>query len=123
MRIAKLLLCATCAACVPLQAPPGAALSVRDSLLPGSIGLIAVSRPEGVTVEAVRCAGAAAAAGMRPGDRVVRYNGVAVGSVRELNRLVLRSHPGSRARVEVLRNGTLHVLEIPVHELDVTPRA
>ena len=45
-----------------------------------------------------------------------------VADEREFNRLVADSTPGGIARVEVLRGGTLHLLDVPVRQLDTTPR-
>lgn len=44
-------------------------------------------------------------AGLRPGDVIVRFNGVAVKDVAHLRRLVLQQPGGARVKVEVLRNG------------------
>ena len=118
MRIALLLLLAACAA----QPPPQPQAAASGSLLPGSIGVLVKRESVGVVVSAVRKDGAAAAAGVRAGDVVLRYNGAAVSSLREFNRLVIDSPPGSTARVELLRDGDVHRVEVPVRELDTMPR-
>lgn len=79
----------------------------QDSLLPGNIG---------ITVGAER-------KGVRPGDVVLRFNGEPVSSVREFNRLVVDSRPGSFVRLELVRDGSARSVELPVEQLDTTPRA
>jgi S1-C subfamily serine protease len=121
MRVPAVVLLAALAACAPLPEPAAPAPAV-DGLLPGSIGALAASEPAGVVVTELRPGGAAFAAGLRAGDVVVRYNGVAVFSLREFNRLVTDSPPGSLAQIEVRRGGTAHHVTVPVRELDTMPR-
>ena len=109
------------AACAPQPQPESAAPAV-ESLLPGSIGLLAARQAKGLVVTALKKDGAAAAAGVRAGDVVLRYNGAPVSNVREFNRLVLESRPGTTARVDLSRDGDLHRVEVPVRELDTMPR-
>jgi S1-C subfamily serine protease len=118
MRILVLLLLGACAA---QPAPPSAAV-VHASLLPGSIGVLVQREAAGIVVSAVKQDSAAARAGVRAGDVVLRYNGAAVADLREFNRRVIDSPPGSTARVELLRDGAVHRVEVPVRELDTTPR-
>lgn len=108
------------AGCAPQ--PPEVVAPAPNGLLPGSIGVLARQQDEGLVVAALQREGPAASAGMRPGDIVLRFNGVPVSSLREFNRRVLDAAPGSTARVEVLRGGERHVVEIPVRELDTMPR-
>lgn len=44
-------------------------------------------------------------AGLRPGDIVVRFNGILVRDAAHLRRLVLQQPGGAIVKVEVLRNG------------------
>ena len=60
---------------------------------------------------------------MRGGDVVLRYNGETVLTPRQFYRLVFDSAPGTVARLEVQREGAALVLEVPVRELDLMPRA
>jgi|SRR5688572_20973454 len=114
---AAALACAACAAPPqPEPAPPAEA-----SLLPGSIGVAVGAAERGLVVTAL--SEDAARAGVRKGDLVVRYNGAAVASPRDFNRLVVDSRPRSTARLEVLRDGAVHVLQLPVHQADTMPRA
>lgn len=103
-------------------APPEPAPTPHDGLLPGSIGVALEREPSGLVVAALRADGAAASAGVRPGDQVLRYNGAPVSTLRQFNELVAGSPPGSVARVQLLRDGAVLDLSIPVRELDTMPR-
>jgi S1-C subfamily serine protease len=107
-----LVLAALLAACVqaPVHEP-------ADSVVPGTIGVIVRQEGSGVVVSAVRSGNE-----LRVGDVVLRYNGAAVGSPRQFYRLMIDSAPGSVARLDVLRGGAVHTLEVPVRELDTMPR-
>ena len=107
------------AACAAGPAP--AEPRTEESLLPGSIGVLVVRKDQGVVVTGV--SSAAAEAGLREGDLILRYNDVEVHDPREFNRLVLDSRPRSTARVELLRGGAVHILHVPVRQLDTMPRA
>lgn len=108
-----LVLAAVLAACAqaPVQDPV-------DSVVPGTIGVIVRQDGAAVVVSAVRKGNE-----VRVGDVVLRYNGEAVGSPRQFYRLMVDSAPGSVVRLDVLRGGTVHTLEVPVRELDTMPRA
>lgn len=60
----------------------------------------------GVAVEKVLENSPAAAAGIKEGDVIVRFNGDEVTSTRKLTRLVGEVDPDHQARVTVIRNGT-----------------
>ncbi len=104
------------AACAQTPAPAG------DSVVPGTIGVTVRQQQAGVVVAAVGKTGPAARSGVRVGDVVLRYNGEAVSSSRQFYRLVVDSPPGSMARLELLREGAVRELEVPVNELDMMPR-
>ena len=89
-----------------------------ERLLPGTIGVFVHGEPEGLVVVAVRDSAGA----VRKGDVVVRYNDTPVGSAREFNRLVVDSRPGSIAELELVRAGVTHRVQLPVRQLDTTPR-
>jgi len=117
-------LCA--AGCVSPEAPPVVqqpALAQRGSLLPGTIGVVVKAGAAGVVVAAVGENGPAAAAGLRAGDIVLRYNGVSVADSSQFYRMVLESAPGSTAQLELLREGTVHRVDVPVEEIDTAWRA
>lgn len=94
-----------------------------DSLLPGSIGVALKQAPGGVVIAAVRDRSPAAAAGLRVGDVVRRYDGVSVVDTRQLYRLMLDSAPGSAVVVELERGGEAHRIVVPVGEIDTALRA
>jgi S1-C subfamily serine protease len=91
-----------------------------DGVVPGSIGTAFGHGPTGVSVKAL--ASRAASAGLRVGDVVLRYNGEKVAGTRQLNRLIVDSRPGTVARLEILRDGKVHLVDVPVEQLDTTPR-
>ena len=92
-----------------------------DGVLPGSIRIAVERGPAGLVVKAI--GRSAASAGLRVGDVVRRYNGESVAGTRQLNRLIVDSRPGSVARLEILRDGTVHHIDVPVEQLDTSPRA
>jgi len=89
----------------------------QGSVVPGTIEVTVRQEGSAVVVSGVRGGGV-----VRLGDAVLRYNGQAVGSPRAFYRLVVESAPGSVARLEVLREGGVLTLEVPVRELDMTPQ-
>ena len=107
-----LLVFAVLAACAPAPVH-----GPEDSVVPGTIGLAVREHESRVVVAAVGQGSPA-----RVGDVVLRYNGEAIGSTRQFYRLVADSAPGSMARLEVLRDGAPRTLEMPVEQLDLTPR-
>ena len=117
----SLLLCAFAVACAS-QEPPPATETLPNSVVPGTIGVVVVPAGAGVVVAAVAADGPAAGAGMRVGDVVQRYNGVSVVDTRQFYRLVLESVPGSSAELELLRDGSVVRIAVPVKETDTTSR-
>lgn len=110
-------LIATACAAGPVAAPLAAE---TDSPIPGCIGAAVGTDGGHVVLSAVGPAGQAA--GLRQGDVVLSYNGQHIANVRELERRVLDSPPGSAASVEILREGRplvidLRVTEVPTEEL------
>lgn len=120
MRILLVLLLAACAAKPAPELEPVPTL--HASLLPGSIGVLVKRDAARLVVSAVKKDGPAARAGVRAGDVLLRYNDAAVADLREFNRRVIGSRPGTTARVELLRDGAVHRLEVRVLELDTMPR-
>lgn len=117
----SLLLCALAAACASQEQPP-APEPLPDSVVPGTIGVLVAPASAGVIVAAVAGDGPAAQAGMRVGDVVRRYNGVSVLDTRHFYRLVLESPPGSDVELELLRDGSVLRIAVPVKETDTTSR-
>ena len=121
-RVAKLAIagaCASLAACAqPAATQTAAAPPAEESLLPGTIGVLVQPAPGGVVVSALR----EGISALREGDLIVRYNGAQVTTVREFNRMVLDSRPGSVADIELLRGGEPRRVRLPVYQLDTMPR-
>jgi S1-C subfamily serine protease len=113
---AALLLVAVLVLAACAQAP--VQVADEDSVVPGTIGVTVRQEGSAVVVSAVR-----KGSEVRVGDVVLRYNGAPVGSPRQFYRLTVDSVPGSRVRLEVLREGNERTLEVPVRELDTMPRA
>ena len=111
---AVLLLAVVLAACAQAPVEPEPA----DSVVPGTIGVVVRQERSAVVVSAARPGN-----GVRGGDVVLRYNGETVLTPRQFYRLVFDSAPGTVARLEVQREGAALVLEVPVRELDLMPRA
>jgi S1-C subfamily serine protease len=105
-----------CAGGQPREPEP--APQTQQSLLPGTVGVVVRGEAAGLVVAAVR----EDTHGVRAGDVVVSYNGMAVTSAREFNRLVADSPPGSVAELELVRAGVTHRVRLPVRQLDTTPR-
>lgn len=128
LRFAPLLLAAGVLAVFAGCAQPEAAAPrvepapAEDSLVPGTIGVIVRPDPSGVIVSAVGARGPAARSGVRVGDVVVRYNGEPIRSPRQFYRLMVDSHPGSVAQLELRREGAVRILDVPVEQLDLMPR-
>jgi S1-C subfamily serine protease len=111
---------AVLAACAPPLAAP--ADSPRpDGVVSGTIGVLVREERSQVIVAAVGKDSPAAKHGLAVGDVVLSCNGEAVVSSRQFNRLVLDSPPGSRVRLQLLRAGAVHTLDVPVEQLDLTP--
>jgi serine protease Do len=74
---------------------------------------------EGALVSAVSPGGAAAKAGMEPGDVIVSYNGRAVKNSNELVSAVTATRPGTSVPVRIIRDGKEQTLSVTVDELDL----
>jgi len=66
---------------------------------------LGIARNRGEFVQAVTPGGAAAAAGLQPGDVVVRIDGKEVTREQSLSFIVANERPGTRIPIEVIRNG------------------
>jgi len=116
-----LLVCAFVASCASQDLPP-ASEPPPDSVVAGTIGVVVTAAGGGVVVAAMRPNGRAKEAGLRVGDVVHRYNGVSVLDPQQFYRLVLDSMPGSRAELELVRDGSLVHIAVPVEETDTALR-
>jgi S1-C subfamily serine protease len=110
------------AACAQPPMPQATNAPQGDGVVPGTIGVVVRDEQSRIVVAAVKEHSAAAESGVEVGDVVLSCNGEAVASVRQFNRLVLDSAPGSVVRLQILRAGAVHTLEVPVEQLDTTPR-
>jgi serine protease Do len=73
----------------------------------------------GAVVATVAPAGAAAKAGVEPGDVIVQYNGRPISSSDELVKMVVATKPGTSVPVKVMRDKREKTLNITVDELDL----
>ena len=71
-----------------------------DQALAESFGLL---RPDGAVISAVQPGSAAAAAGLRPGDVVVRIAGQPVNTAAELSQRIGAARPGDTLSLQVWR--------------------
>ncbi len=73
----------------------------------------------GAIVASVTPGGAAAKAGMQPGDVIVEYNGRPVPNRDELVKMVVVTKPGTTVPLKILRNKQEKTLSVTVEELDL----
>ena len=74
---------------------------------------------KGALVAQVPAGGAAAKAGMEPGDVITEYNGRPVASRDDLVKMVIATKPGTSVPVKILRNKQEKTLHVTVEELDL----
>jgi serine protease Do len=75
-----------------------------------------VTEHEGVLVNEVFEKDPAAAAGIKPGDIIVKIDGTVVDSPNKLSRLIATLSPGATARIEVVRDLARVILNVPLTE-------
>jgi len=92
----------------------GVTIQEVNQQLADSFGL---KRPGGALVAAVEENGPAAKAGIQAGDVIVKFNGHAISSSSELPAQVADVRPGTKATLELSRNGTSKEIEVTVGEL------
>jgi len=73
----------------------------------------------GAVVAQVSPGGAAAKAGMEPGDVIIQFNGRPIKNNDELVRMVVATKPGTSVPVKVLRNKQEKTINVTVDELDL----
>jgi serine protease Do len=74
---------------------------------------------KGALVETVSRDGAAAKAGLEPGDVITSYNGKPVSNRDELVRMVVATKPGTSVPVRIVRDGKERTFNVTVDELDL----
>lgn len=93
----------------------GVAFQNVDKDLAASFGL---KQPKGALVAEVMEEGPAKDAGFKPGDVIISFDGKAVDSASDLPHLVGFTKPGTKVKVEVMRDGKKKNLNVTVGELD-----
>lgn len=73
---------------------------------------------EGVLIGDVVADGPAAKAGLKPGDIITSFKGQKVKTASELRLAVASTAPGSKVKLEVVRNGKPMTLEVEIGKLD-----
>lgn len=76
----------------------------------------------GVLAEGVVEGGSAAAAGIKAGDRLVKWNGEAIADVRSWMTLMSKHNPGDVVDVTVIRDGAEQVIKVTLKAADAGPR-
>ena len=92
----------------------GIGIQDLNSSLAQSFGL---ERPQGALVSTVESGGPAEKAGVKPGDVILSYNGKPIDNSNQLPPLVAATKPGSKATIEVWRDGKKQTLNVAVVEL------
>lgn len=77
---------------------------------------------KGVYLSKVNDGGAASDAGLKEKDVIVKFNGVSVGSVSELQEQVGKFHPGDKADVTYIRNGKENSVALVLKNYDNTTK-
>lgn len=89
----------------------GVAIQDVNQALADSFGL---KQPAGALVSSVDKTGAAARAGLKPGDVILRYNQKDISSSSQLPMLVADSAPGSTAKLQIMRNGETKNIDVVI---------
>jgi len=91
----------------------GVSVQPVDQALAESFGL---AGPRGALVGSVQNGSPAGRAGVQPGDVILKYDGRAVERSDALPAMVAATRPGTKAALEVWRNGRVEELEVEVGE-------
>jgi S1-C subfamily serine protease len=92
----------------------------EESVVPGTIGVAVARTSTGIAVAALGREGPAARADVRVGDIVVSYNGTAISTARQFQRLIVDSKPGTIVRLELRRSGKSLLVDVRVGELRIS---
>jgi serine protease Do len=87
--------------------------SVDDDIAEG----FGLSEPIGALVASVTEGGPSAAAGIKPGDVIVNFDGKPIATMRELPRVVAETDVGKAVKVEVVRGGEHLTFDVTLGEL------
>jgi serine protease Do len=80
-----------------------------------SLGL---ASPKGALVASITRGGPAERAGLKAGDVVLKFDGVAIADMRTLPRLIADSETGRVAQVEIMRKGKPMTVQVAIERLD-----
>jgi serine protease Do len=95
-------------------------IGVRITEVPAmALDDLGLENREGALVSMVEKDGAAARAGVRPGDVIVEYGGKPVGSTGDLIDMVVSTTPGTDVPVTVVRDGKRTTVSVRVEELSL----
>jgi serine protease Do len=92
----------------------GVLIQSMDVSLAKALGL---DKPKGALVGDVEPGGPAARAGIRAGDLILKVDDAVIGRSEELPRAVARHAPGTRVKVEILRERTGRTIEVQLDAL------
>ena len=101
----------------PAPGPGMAQMKVRFGIRP------AYGDPDGgVLIEGVSEGGSAAAAGIKDGDRLVKWNGEQIADIRGWMGMMSKHEPGDEVDVTVVRNGKEQVIKVKLKPADAGAR-
>lgn len=92
----------------------GVGIQDLNGSLAQSFGL---EKPQGALVSTVESGGPAEKAGLKPGDVILSYNGKPIDNSNQLPPLVAATKPGSKASLEVWRDGKKQTMNVGIAEL------
>jgi serine protease Do len=97
----------------------GVAIQSVDVGLAKALGL---DKPRGALVGEVQPGEPAEKAGIRSGDIILKVDQSEVGRSEDLPRIIARHAPGSKVRLEILRERTVHTVELTLAEVQDEPQ-
>jgi len=77
---------------------------------------------KGIYLNGIVAGGSADDAGLKVKDVIVKFNGISVASVAELQEQVGKTHPGDKADVTYIRNGTESTVAVILKNVDNTTK-
>jgi serine protease Do len=77
---------------------------------------------KGIYLNGIVSGGSADDAGLKEKDVIIKFNGIGVGSVSELQEQVGKYHPGDKANVTYIRNGKESTVQVVLKNVDNTTR-